>query len=894
MMEVSRVELPTGQVVTVEHPEEWPEYKVKAFAELNAPAATRTQSTEGTDNKDDEVTTGDLVKLGLSRFAVQFIPDTFLISNEDLFKVENAGVTQERAARRMAGVPAEAELGFGQEMIAGLSDPFTLTGVPVKQGVGAFMKALVPAVTSTVSGTATGLAVPQVVKELGGGELAQEMSAALAGGLVSTGAGVGTSAALSTGLKVAGDIKNKVIGGETGTLGVASDAMANSRVRAEINRIKSTSTEEEVTRAVENLANIKEEIPDLEIGGLVATLVENPIVRDWVRKTTQNNKGFQKDLVEKIARDATKVSEKFDEYMPVSEEIDRTIIEGIAVKQKTKVENALRSNLERKNANIDNVLSGLTFKVVGEKDVIDVGRVATKLLARKESNVRQAANQLYTLAEKQGSKVVLAETEVANVYNLFRGARLADIFGPESTVAKKLESKWSPKEIEGEGGVKSLEMPEVTGNDLISLKKGINRELSLLFRVRDKSTDVSQRISRLYSLKEVVDSTLVRQSGESPKFVQAVRDADAFYYQELGLPLKAEGMREIKSRKFESGAATSLMNYEQAKDYVNFVGKPGMAVVRHAVRLKAEKSVLTNGQLNQSKLDNFIRKNRRLIEFAGLTDELSVASSKLKTIKNTQARHTQAYNEKSLELTRGFYKAVQEKNLSTVVAEMINQPGQRKRYLQDIKKLDQGQQDMVMTGLRQEFLAQAVSSKGSMQDFMNKNADAAVDLFDSKYVSNINKLAGLADLLTRMSGLLKDSLGETGVIDTAQDVTGVSYAEYVGTLRNQILSAERKFINLISKSVVSKGKDKYYVKSAEVLLDPDVVEKLANPPKGDMEAWVKSTLQGAGDYLKDVGAYFTDVLNSNLSLATLRTLGAISDVPTPDEQKQLEATGGQQ
>ena len=150
MMEVSRVELPTGQVVTVEHPEDWPEYKVKAFAELNAPAATRTQSTEGTDNKDDEVTTGDLVKLGLSRFAVQFIPDTFLISNKDLFKLENAGVTQERAARRMAGVPAQAELGFGQEMIAGLADPLTLIGVPVKQGVGALMKAAVPAVTSSV------------------------------------------------------------------------------------------------------------------------------------------------------------------------------------------------------------------------------------------------------------------------------------------------------------------------------------------------------------------------------------------------------------------------------------------------------------------------------------------------------------------------------------------------------------------------------------------------------------------------------------------------------------------------------------------------------------------------------------------------------------------------
>ncbi len=145
-----------------------------------------------------------------------------------------------------------------------------------------------------------------------------------------------------------------------------------------------------------------------------------------------------------------------------------------------------------------------------------------------------------------------------------------------------------------------------------------------------------------------------------------------------------------------------------------------------------------------------------------------------------------------------------------------------------------------------------------------------------------------------MSALLKDSLGETGVIDTAQDVTGVSYAEYVGTLRNQILSTERKIINLVSKSVLSKGKDKYYVKSAEVLLDPDVVDRLANPPKDDMKAYVKNAMNGAGDYLKEVGTYFTNTMSDNLPLATLRTLGAATDVVTPAEQEQLNAQGEKQ
>ena len=237
-MEISRVELPDGQVVTVEHPDDWAEHKVIAFAELNAPQATRTESPTGTDNKDDSITTSDMVKLGLSRFAVQFIPDTFLVSNEDLFKVENAGVVQERQAREMAGVPVDAELGLGQEIVAGLADPLTTVGSPIKSGVTAFMKGLIPATTSTIGGTVGGMGASQLAKEYGAGPLGQELAGALGGGTFATATGVGTAATISTAVKAAGDLKDKVVGGDTGTLGVASDSMANSKVRAEINREK--------------------------------------------------------------------------------------------------------------------------------------------------------------------------------------------------------------------------------------------------------------------------------------------------------------------------------------------------------------------------------------------------------------------------------------------------------------------------------------------------------------------------------------------------------------------------------------------------------------------------------------------------------------------------------
>jgi len=892
-MEVNRVELDDGRVVTVEHPEEWSEDRILAFARLNAPEAKRTEAASGTDNKDDEVSTTDLVKLGLSRFAVQFVPDVFLYSRGErqaeiekaltTGEVENAAVAQERKAREIAGVPADKQLDLSQEIVAGLSDPLTLAGTPVRSGVSALVKGLFPAVSSTVAGTTGGYVAPQIAEELGAGEFGQEVAGVVAGAGAGISVGGVTTAGVTTASKVLGDVKNKVVGGDTGTLGVASEAMANSAVKAEINRIKDTTDSAEIAQAVENLASIKEEIPNLEIGGIVATLSENPIARDWIRKTTQNNKGFQKEIAETLARDSVKVAERFDKLLGVSEEIGRPLIESVSKAEYKKIEDSLRKTVERQTENIDKALNGLTAKTLGKRDEFEIGQAANKLLERKESQVRKAANKLYDRAEKQGAKVSLPDEQIMSVYSQFRNVRLSDIFGPESTTAKKLETNWSPKEVDG-----VLEFPKVSGNDLISLKKAINREVSDLTRVGDRTATQNQKLSMLYNLKEVVTTVLNKEAVASPQFVKAIRDADAFYYKELGLPLSAEGLREINSKKFESGAAVTLMSYEKARDYVNFVGKQGMAVVRHAVRMKAEKAGVVNpsGQIDANRLDTFRRKNARLIKFAGLDAEFTDASSKLRTINNTQARHNQAYKEKTRELSQGFFKAITDKNLSTVVSEMISSPASRKKYLAEISKLGQKEKDMVLTGIRQEFLSKGLSTKGTMQEFINKNSEAVADVFEPSYVKNINKLAELKDLMKTIDDLMKDSLGQTPVIDTIQDLTGVSIAEYAGTFRNQILSTERKIIHIATKAATTSGKDKFYSKSAEVLLDPDVVSRLANPPKDDMKTFVKETLGGAGDYLKTVGTYYTDTLKDYLNLSTIRAVTAAEDVPVDREIRQ--------
>lgn len=936
-MKVSRVELEDGNVVSVEHPDDWNEERIKAFARLNGPASKRTEQISGTDNADDDdITTTDLVKLALSRFAVEFIPDVFLMSREersqeredyrklvlepqaeerrkkglkwyslsDSFslgpeaqaardkyyaKYPQGGAKIEKQARQMAGIPQDAELTFSDEIIAGLADPLSLAGTPLRAGITPFVKAAFPAALSTMAGTTAGITAPQVAREMGAGPLAQELTGIVAGGLAGAATGaVAGQATTGTAFKVARDVKKKVFG-DTETFGPASEALANSKVRAEINRIKNTTSPAEITKAVENLASLKEEIPNLEIGGIVATMADNPVARSWIKKTAQNNKAFQKEVIQKLLRDAEKLSDRFDVLIGEQRVIPRAEVESIVRRNFDLQEAALRNKVEKQTANIDKALDTLAVKLTGKRDEFEVGRTANALLQRKENQVRSAANTLYDSVKSLGKNVKLTEDMVTNVYKEFQGVRFADIFGPTSKTAKQLETKWSPKEEKDAEGNTTYSMPEVSGNDIVSLKKALNTELNGLMRVRDRSGEQQQRIERLYQLKEIVKNTVDEIGTLSPEFVSSLRKADEFYYKELGLPMRAEGMREFSAKNFDRGAAQTLMDYEKAKDYVNFVGPQGLAVVRHAIRLKAEKSGVVDaaGQINQNKLDQFIRRNDRLINFAKMAPEFSDISGRLRTIRNTAARHNQAHKEKARDLSQGFFKAITNNNLSTVVTEMRNNPAKRKSYLEEINKLNGPEKEIVLNGLRQEFLGQGLSAKGSMQEYVNSNVETVSDIFGPKYVTNINKIAQTKDLMSQVNDTMLDSLGSSAVVDTVQDITGVSIGEFAGTFRNQILSTERKFINLAMKSVVSKGKDKFYTKSAEVLLDPNVVDKLANPPKEGIAEFLRESKAGAGDYIKSVGTYYTDALKGSVNMATLRAINSEMRV-SPEETVEEE------
>ena len=904
---LSRVELDNGEVVTIEHPEKWTQDQITNFAILNAPESKRTSdySASGVANKDDEVTTKDLVGLGLARFGLQFIPDTFLMTVDEMRnevdklqrgeQVETPAQFAEREAREIAGVPTTANLTLTDEIIASFGDLTTYIGVksPINLGTkilpklkpGEFLSTLLPAATANIGGVAGGTTASELARQSGYDEYGQQIAGIMGGAGAGTVVGAGATPAIQTGLRVFKDVGRKVAGDKTEIFGPASEAMANSQVRSEINRISNTTKPSEIARAVDNLASLKEEIPDLEIRGLVGTASDNPVVKDWVRKTTQANKGFQKEVTEIIARDAERLSDRFDVLLGESEAVSRGQIENVLRDNYKAKETASVVKLEKQTENIDKALANLATRLTGEKDIFEVGQTAQRLVERKEALIRAEADKLYDTTKAIANRVTLPDEMVAKVYNEFKQVRLADVFGPDSKVRSQLEKSWMPREVD-----KKTVIPEVTGTDILSLKKAVNTEITKLSKVGQTGENM-QRLERLYRTKGIVNDMLSDLRPTAPEFVQSLKNADKFYYEQLGLPMRAEGMKDFTAKRFSEGAADTLMNYEKAVDYINFVGAQGLPVVRHAIRLKAEKErvIGSDGTVQQAQLDRFVRRNKRMIERFGMTEEFTDIGGRLRTIRNTQARHNQAFKERSKELSNSFFKTIENNNLNSVVAKMRTSPGDRKRYLNEVNKLGKKEKDIVMSGIRQEFLNQGMNNKGSMQEYVNTNSEAVRDIFGGEYITNINKLAGLKDLMDKVSMSLLDSLGGSPVIDTVKDATGVSISEFAGTFRNQILSTERKFINLAAKAATTKGKEKFYAKSAEVLLDPDVVAKLANPPKGEISAFLRNVKEGFSDYGKDVGLFYTEALGKSLTLSTLKAITAAEDIPVQELTEGAEA-----
>lgn len=891
----STVELEDGREITIEHPEEWSENRIKAFALSNVPPKYKDAVTDET----DPVTTQDLLLAGVMDAATGLVPDIFFGDNL-MATPDEVLAERESFIRDSLGIPSDYEMTTGDLITRALGDPMTYVGVGrtgAKTAVGKIL-GTGGQLGEAVATTAAGVSGAEAARGATGIPYIDDYLSTVAGSVAGTGAAMGSSVLRTTTgapLRMGEEAyaaKKPDSESVIKQTNAASEYIAEKRIQAQLNTLKETVDPIEISKAIDDIEAVKETVPNLQLEGIAGVLYDNPAVQSWVRNVAQHDPEFVANFRKQADNNLEVLVDSLGEITGLAGRVDETDLYNVADTIYRKEIDKLTIKFEKDTEKLDESIAKLNARLSAKSPDV-VGSMVKTLVDDVESGLKERVNVLYDASKVAGRGIDLPSRYVENLANLASGLRNVDPFGEESATARKLRQNWSPlKELRDIDGVEVdvTTLPVVKLQELASLKKAINQDLKIQTRLKKQGNEKApSRVQKLTQLKRQVDG-VVSELENIPKtrsFAKKLKKADKFYYEKLGLPLSSEGMRTINAAKFNKDAARHLTDDTQkAQEFLNFVGeRQGRAILKHALRMKAESNIFTNGEINQQKLRNFLanKTNQELIQLAKMEQEFSNINRTANTILDTKVRHKKAYDEKIREVSNGFFKTILNKNLPAAVREMLSNPKRRKQLIAEVNKLNKAEREMMMAGIRNAYITEGMlRSQKTMSEYLTENRAATVDIFGEDYISNLDKFGVAHDTIVNIDKALQKTLGADPIFDTLQQYAGISSAELIGLARNQILSTPRKFINAGSKIFLEKGKRRYYKKSAEVLQDPDVLRQLANPPEGTLSK-TKEVLKAlkagkkatAEIWEGTVLPYYIDVLNAAGIFSQLRVSTAV-------------------
>lgn len=811
------------------------------------------------------------------------------LAYEDYYKYTQG--EKERTVRTISGVSKDKPQ---TPMDSFLQSAFDFTGL-----IGAKKVTSVPSLLTNLSvigantaASGAGVATNELLQEFEGFKelpiAVQEVTSALLSGV--------TGAATAAGIGTVGKsfVDTAAVGYEK--LKKAPDILGDWKVEHKLRTLRQNLTDEDIEGAVATFNEFKEsfgvELPTS------ALLSDNPLMIQWLRQTAQAGEEgakFKKQFMDKFNDDyetLLKGVEVITGDLGFMDEAEvRPIIAQREKKRQESIDRRMGTRLERLSEQEENLWHNLRFTM----DDIDVGERANAIIQAKDKEIQEAAKVKYGYAAEIGTAagLVIEPSETKAIYDMAKNLQLTDIFFTKPDPTQQVLKVFEPtvKEVETPVDAKGkplldktnrepeLEFSQVSLEDFDSLKRRVNFEIR---RTKDEN-----RLRSLYALKNVIQETVSSLGERSPEFAQAYRDADAFVWKEKGVPKDKEGLKAVSAAKFDITTGKQLEKFEQARDFLSYAGEEGLPVVQQAMRFKAfrNKSVFRpDGTINPNGLKAFVRANQKELELAGLMEEFSDATVAAKSITEARIKQQEDYEYLSEKYTGGFFKAVFNKDISGAVADMLKSPASLEKYMGQIDTLRGQEKGMALTAIRKSFVEKAMQDNTSFVKFLENNKQAAREIFGNNYISNLYKLGRLLDTLIKTNVNVNMALHEPVNIDMLTSVLGFSGVELIGTIRNQIMSQERKFITLLGKAATTKGSVSFEETSAKLLMDPNLVELLANPPKSEF-SWQNAMSKGKAGVATLLSFLKKNAIENGMRGALLATLAETEqrEGRTPDK-----------
>lgn len=376
----------------------------------------------------------------------------------------------------------------------------------------------------------------------------------------------------------------------------AEKSMATGAAKRLLKQATLGMTEENINKIVEDYNKISNQITGVDAPLFIA-MADNPTFNAVVAYRAKTDPIFRQRYERELANVVNAIDQNAGaifgtRYTPIVSPELPSLRNAIKVRQK-----------------VDQELETIGDRFVVADDAIDIGTRITQL---KDTQLKAAKKQLETEYEaiRVGSRkagVNLPEEGVASIYNFVKENRLRDVFGKGTAIDKEILKQFEPK---------NNEFYPVNFETVISLKEAINK------LQRGRLDPKEERL--LIELENVVNQA---REGIPGKWNQQLMDVDRAYYENVGVPFSAQGIREIDSRKYaEQVAPVVVKNASAFNQFRSVVGEEANVIGRNALLSEAYDKTVKNGTLNANALRAFITKKGAVIdEIPGLRQEFNLA-----------------------------------------------------------------------------------------------------------------------------------------------------------------------------------------------------------------------------------------------------------------------------
>jgi hypothetical protein len=438
---------------------------------------------------------------------------------------------------------------------------------------------------------------------------------------------------------------------------------------------------------------------------------------------------------------------------------------------------------------------------------------------------------------------------VGTIYDFVRENNLRDIFGKNTDLDKRIMSVLAPKEFPVPGTAETvLEHLPMSFDNVESLKKAIN-ELK-----RQRMSEDSLR--KVMQLEEIVDEARKTIPGDFSDRLDAI---DLKYYEKVGVPFGAQGVKDVDSKKYATQVAPIIVkNSESFDQFIRAVGKEdGYKIAEDSIISEIYDRAVKDGELNPGALAKYLKQKEGIIrQIPGLENKLRGALSDDSVLRARINQLDDAAAAAQKRIADNALTKFEAPNYTTLARSFMTDPKSREKLLRDIGDLDADSAKAVRRTLRAEVIALADENPTGFMDYLMNpaNKDALDKIFGSAFQPALRKVGLLSDKLAQAD------ISKVGVAVTKEDLDplaklapGLDIPYISSTFRDRITSLPQKVVRLMSRVNSARLLQKTDETIKELLLDPNGVQKLANVASEiDFSVDVAGRLKKLSNTLSDV------------------------------------------